>query len=1095
MKPTIIGIISLLGVAATAMAYSTPTYNYQFTADSPLATGKWVKIHLTETGLYEISYDELRAMGFLEPEKVSVFGNGGEMMEYKLTDINGNNTQPETIMQLSAEHNGDRILFYATGIEKFNFKYSLSHRPGYFEHVGKNIYTDKASYFLTDSQPEKRVAAEKSEYYKHESHIDYGFDYVHHERDLQYNNYNWGQVYWGEDLLAQPSTTFEFDTPWGYYTGPLENKMRYDMGAAIPANGKGNLNIYLNKSPRSFSLNKTQTMIFSFSDPNASMQPDRKNVFELKPSNPGVDYLYLDWWVVSYPKSLGHCTPGTEFVAERISVDTPESSTLYTLDVPEGATVWDVSDIHDVKALNVEGALLKFTHNNNISRNLVAFDAAKTHMKILPEYEDVANSNLHALQRENIDMVIVSTPQIRSYAQQIADLHAEYDGMNVVVADPETIYNEFSSGQPDPTGIRLFLKSLYQNETHPLKHVLFMGPIYADYRNIRGMENRQYGLIGFQDPTLKYDMYPALAMDYYGFMADRIESGSSLNDNELQIGVGMLPIHSDEQGAIYVSKVREYLSKQDFSHLVNETTTLSCTGDSHTHDKQQLQLQNLLSQEFFKHLESKPIHSYILPDVIGNDRAAKMFSETLNRGKLLSCYFGHSSYFNLGMFYRTSDFMKLANRDLSFMIFAGCDITWTDKGTDGIGDMSVISSNRALIGSLSSTRTVLSNQNYDLAHYFCMGFFRTKENQLRTSTPSIGEVYAFAKTIVSNDSELRYNLVADPALKIPMALRRVILNIPAGAYHAGDVVTVSGNVLDNTGIPDTGYNGYVTLKLMEPGVKVDYSDKESGMVYEDQQIAQYKGKVTDGYFEVPVRLSALTESFASAEDNKCRLPLFAGTYDPTTRLGGSGYSSVAMATPEDAPNENAGSDEQKPVVTLSYDNSGRTLRINAADETGLLAGTGANGGISLQIDNNPVVITSDRDGNIVTDYENFMSVAHLGEGRHTAFIKATDLAGNESSPYTLQFNVKGIEKMQLEAASSVVVDNIELTLKGEDDGNLTLIVADAEGRVHLSEPASRGNFSCDTSSLPAGVYRASVRSESAAGALIHSNNVVFSKID
>lgn len=50
---------------------------YQFTSQSKLAKGKWVKINIPESGVYEITYDELREMGFDNPSKVRVYGQGG----------------------------------------------------------------------------------------------------------------------------------------------------------------------------------------------------------------------------------------------------------------------------------------------------------------------------------------------------------------------------------------------------------------------------------------------------------------------------------------------------------------------------------------------------------------------------------------------------------------------------------------------------------------------------------------------------------------------------------------------------------------------------------------------------------------------------------------------------------------------------------------------------------------------------------------------------------------------------------------------------------------------------------------------------------
>ena len=51
-----------LVVAGSAHAFNTTMY----ATTSRLASGQWVKISVPESGIYEITYDELREMGFAE---------------------------------------------------------------------------------------------------------------------------------------------------------------------------------------------------------------------------------------------------------------------------------------------------------------------------------------------------------------------------------------------------------------------------------------------------------------------------------------------------------------------------------------------------------------------------------------------------------------------------------------------------------------------------------------------------------------------------------------------------------------------------------------------------------------------------------------------------------------------------------------------------------------------------------------------------------------------------------------------------------------------------------------------------------------------
>ena len=75
-----------------------------FASESKLANGKWVKIRVKENGIYELSYDELREMGFANPEKVGIYGRGGRQLSEKFAN-HIDNLPPVGIL-----HKNDKIL-------------------------------------------------------------------------------------------------------------------------------------------------------------------------------------------------------------------------------------------------------------------------------------------------------------------------------------------------------------------------------------------------------------------------------------------------------------------------------------------------------------------------------------------------------------------------------------------------------------------------------------------------------------------------------------------------------------------------------------------------------------------------------------------------------------------------------------------------------------------------------------------------------------------------------------------------------------------------------------------------------------------------
>ena len=130
---------------------------FTFKEHSLLASGKWVKIEIDGTGIYSISYDQLREMGFTAPAKVGVFGKGGKMMSFQLST----NSSPsaganydDDLTQTPSLHSNDALIFWGEGIENVYMQpgtKSTGDAP-YLENYRQNIYSKTAYYFLSDSE-------------------------------------------------------------------------------------------------------------------------------------------------------------------------------------------------------------------------------------------------------------------------------------------------------------------------------------------------------------------------------------------------------------------------------------------------------------------------------------------------------------------------------------------------------------------------------------------------------------------------------------------------------------------------------------------------------------------------------------------------------------------------------------------------------------------------------------------------------------------------------------------------------------------------------------------------------------------------------
>ena len=121
---------------------------------------------------------------------------------------------------------------------------------------------------------------------------------------------------------------------------------------------------------------------------------------------------------------------------------------------------WEVSNYMNPLAIPnaIESGVLVFKRPHETIRKYIAFrneDAGS------PEaVGSISNQNIHSLGK--VDMIIITHPDFNSAAQSIADFHAE-EGLSTFITTQNLIFNEFSCGKNDPTAIKHFMKSLYDD--------------------------------------------------------------------------------------------------------------------------------------------------------------------------------------------------------------------------------------------------------------------------------------------------------------------------------------------------------------------------------------------------------------------------------------------------------------------------------------------------------------------------------------------------------------------------------------------------------------------------------------------------------
>jgi hypothetical protein len=342
---------------------------------SVLSSGKWYKVKILHDGIYKLTYEDIKSMGFADPSAVRVFGNGGTMLPMMNSEPRYDDLVENPIFLYSGNDGvfgpGDYILFYGHG--PVNWK--LNTLSGMFEH-SLNLYSDAACYFITTDAGEgkKVTTAEAVSGVPNVTSTTFN-DYDFHEKN-KYNFLKSGRQWFGERIeYSAYDTTFKFANL--VTTSPVLLKANVlsrsafiksflfrnndaivgsvAIGAVILSNSTG---IYANQKSGQFNFNVTD---------------DKVNVNVTYNKIESSDEGFLDYLTVNVRRKL-IMTGDAMFFRDRL-VTGPGRLAKFSIDNCTGTTqVWDISDFSNIRQMqtDLEGSLLSFQDNADSLKEYVA---------------------------------------------------------------------------------------------------------------------------------------------------------------------------------------------------------------------------------------------------------------------------------------------------------------------------------------------------------------------------------------------------------------------------------------------------------------------------------------------------------------------------------------------------------------------------------------------------------------------------------------------------------------------------------------------------------------------------------------------------
>lgn len=896
-------LISILTVVTSTMTAIT----HEYTDNSVLRTGTWVKIRVGETGVYRMTYEQLRDAGLSNPANVRIHGYGGAMLAQnfekpKIDDL----PAVGFYMEKGADGvfgEGDYILFYAQG------SISWQYNGVQFVHT-RNPYSDYGYYFLSDNAGQQNLlptaevmdgagATDVTVYTR----------YLLHEEDLvnlldRVNGVDGGgREFYGEQFSGTaPRMTFTFTIPNIVST---ENILCNTEVAAYSTFRSSQFSVGLNGKSYSVKIDslpsndfytkaKTGNINKSYPATNSTIQ-----TVSVSFSNPNAGAV----GALNYIELNAQCylvMSGSQ-LAFRTSEAYGKATVLrYQLRNANSATqIWDVTDKAHIKRVSatLNGTILSFNGTNADGvREYIAVNTNGENWLTPTVIGAVDNQNLHRLR--NIDYVIITPAEFVGEATRLAQAHERKQSITWAVVTDEQVYNEFSSGTPDATAYRWLMKMLYDRGTDrnsKPRWLLLMGDGTFDNRKLLSSSG-QNTLLTYQAINSTVETKAYATDDYFGFL-DNTEGDSDVL-GRMDIGVGRLPVNTAEEAQQVVDKLVTYINNEQPDKWKSQLIFLADDGDNGLHTR--------VAEEGAERVRRKnpdfvvnKIYTDAYPQEVNASGesyplAKNKLDNLLQNGALYMNYSGHGAYngiTNEGMM-NLKSISKMTNKNQALWMFATCSFAHFDAGKRSAAEEAVLNPNGGAIGVISAARTVYATQNTYINRNFCDTLFGHKD--VYSYNMTVGEALAIAKNVTGTDeNKMSYVLLGDPALRLNYPTDyQVATETKVDTLRALDVQTIDGYIKDQDEQVVTWFNGKVNITVFDKMQKITTRDNDETNESKKQQITynDYPNTLFSGATEV--KDGRFSYTFMVPKDIRYnfgngRIVYYA--YDPTEEVEGVGH--------------------------------------------------------------------------------------------------------------------------------------------------------------------------------------------------------------
>lgn len=1029
------------------------TRRMDFATNSVLREGEWFRIEVEQTGVHKLSRefltDELGvSLDGVNPRNISVWG---QPVTGKLPEI-VNTTPPDDLTELpiliegegdGSFDGGDALFFFAHGPDSRSYNTATDAFS-----VEKNIYSTTNTYFLKVGSSTGRRVSELPSVGGGGESID-SYDALYHFEEDRFNilhelggnSHGSGQSWWGEFFRQQRERDFRglFNVPDLVTSEPA--LLRARMALRTDATSR----YFLEVNGQSIQSAIGGTTRFGLQEQRAAASPtllsgevtlnapsvDVKLLYPT-PGNADQSEAWLDWISLRARRRLTFA--GQNQFTFRDARSRDQAAVTFRLsDFPADGRVW-----------RIDGAdIRRATVNNNTftaaaGGTLYEYVAFRTSSGLLTPTggERVENQNLHAI--TTAGMLIVTHPLFITQAEELAEHRRTHNGLNVVVATTEQIYNEFSSGRDDAAAIRNFARMIYERDPE-MRYLLLFGDGSFDHRNVLGLGTTFIPAYEHDGKLTEVGSFPA--DDFFGIFG---EAGANQPlEPDVNISVGRLPVKTSDEAEDIKEKLKRYDTEP--STLGDWRTRMTFVGDDEDGGRHTIDVNRVADSVAVRKpdLNFDKLYFDLFPQqsLSAGDRfpdVTEGLDRAVFRGALAVTYLGHGGPRGWAQ-ERVLDIPQIRNwrrpeGDVDpiqppVFVTATCTFSnYDDAAFVSAGEEALLTPNGGAAALLTTTRPVFATRNYQLTNNTVQAMLDRPNGEWR----SMGDIIRIAKNSITEDSggsvlrddtenARKFTLLGDPAMVIAFpqhAVRTTMIDDQPISAERQDTVRalqqmkISGEVADLDGNLLSDFNGQVFPTIYDKPIIKTTLGQDAGspvLPVEVQRNIVFRGRatVTNGKFEFEFVVPRdINYAFGAG-----KISYYAA--DPTQFIDAAGFydqlviggTSTAIIGDDDGPTVEVFMDSED-FISGSETTADPVLLVNLTDDLGINV-TGNSIGHDLEA----VLDEDTRNSIVLNDYyeanaDDFRSgkvrfpLFDLEPGKHTITVRAWDVANNSATGKT-----------------------------------------------------------------------------------------------